>query len=427
MKRGVARRGISVVLSGCLLFAGAGAVAQPVSDLRAPHLKPDVATAEGGIWDQSDKAERHVRVSAELDQDPVLTAYVSGVVCRVAPEYCGDLRVYVLDRPVFNAAAAPNGYVEVNSGLLLRVRDEDELAFVLGHEISHFARNHSLAEFQARKNAANTRLLLTGAITIAAGAAMYSTARVGGPYTGQNINSISSTARSLNDLVYLSSIAALFGFSREEEIEADRLGFQRAVKANYSAGAGVDMWTEVIDEARASDFPKVRTSDVRASMFDTHPLTTDRIAALKTMGAGASPSSLGDAARRYRAAVRSHLGDWIKDDLRRRDYGQTLFLIDRLSAEGEDGGLLQFYRGEVYRHRRAPGDEVLAMTSYRAAIVEPDAPSAAWRELGEACMKVKDQACAADALSKYIIHDPKAQDRWLVEDDLKSLQRGHGS
>lgn len=425
------RRLAAALLVGCTALTGA-ANAQTTPNLRAPHLKPDLTTAEGGIWDQSDKAESHVRASAELDSDPVLTAYVGGVVCRVAPEYCGDLRTYVLDRPVFNAAAAPNGYVEVNSGLLLRVRDEDELAFVLGHEVSHFARNHTFARFQAQKNTANAMMVLTAGITIAAAGAAYSTARAGGPYAGQNINTISSTARSLNDLVYLSSIASLFSFSREEETEADQLGFQRAQHAGYRPGASVDLWNGELDEARASDFPKVRTSEVRASIFDTHPVTSDRIAALTAMGAGvvpaaASPATTADAARRYRAVVRPHLGDWLKDDLRRRDYGQTLFLIDRLAGEGEDLGLLSFYRGETYRHRRAPGDDALALASYRAATVQPDAPAAAWRELGQACHKAGDQACAKDAFSRYIEHDPKAQDRWLVEADLKSMQQAGGS
>ena len=359
---------------------GGAAWSDPTPGFRAPHLKPDLTSAEGGIWDQLDKAEAHVKASAELDRNPVLNAYVHGVVCKVAPDYCDDLRTYILDRPVLNAAAAPNGYVEVNSGLLLRVQDEDELAFVLGHEVSHFARNHSFEQWQAQKNTANMMLIVTAGITVGAGAAMYSTVRAGGSGASQSIKSISAGARSLNDLVYLAGISSLFAFSRDEESEADRLGVERARNAGYRPVAGVDMWNEVVDETKASDFAKVRESDARASIFNTHPVTADRIAAIQAM-AGKTSGSDNAARRRYRAIVRPYLGDWLQDDMRRRDYGQTLFLIDRLLSEGEDLGLLTFYRAEVYRRRRNPGDDALALAGYRNASAQADAPAITWREL----------------------------------------------
>jgi predicted Zn-dependent protease len=394
----------------------------PAEGLRPPHLRPDPTTTEAGLWAQFDKAEAHVRGSADLDPDPALTAYVRGVICKLAAEYCDELRIYVVDRPVLNAAAAPNGYIEVNSGLLLRAQSEDELAFVLGHEVSHFGRNHSVARWNTMKTNANVALVLSIGVGVVAAGAMYSAASSGSVNSSNTINSISQAAQSVNDLIYLAAVAAVFSYSREQESEADSLGFGRAKSAGYQAGQSVDMWQDVLTETQASDFPKVRKSDSRASMFASHPLTAERMTVLKTL-AGDTPLQPDMEARRaYRGHIRPHLAEWLRDDLRRRDFGQTIHLIDRLETLGEDMGVLEFYRGEALRQRRGDGDPPLAFKAYKASTDHADTPPAAWRELGEAQRKAGDTAAARAAFQTYLDRAGDAQDRWLVEASLKSMQ-----
>lgn len=389
--------------------------------LRTPGLRPDPSSAEAGMWGESDREEAHVRTSAELDKDPALTAYVRGVVCKIAPDYCGELRVYVLDRPFLNATTAPNGYVEVWSGLMIRAQTEDELAYVLAHEVSHFARNHSIERYRMMKTTANVVLALQVGVTLGAAVAMSGAANSGAPNAADSIDSISRTAQSLNDLIYLAGMARYYGFSRENETEADALGYGRAVAAGYDRAAGAELWTDVVAETKASDFPTVRKSEARASVFNTHPITSERIAALASLGGAPGDGPDPSARRRYRAVIRSHLAPWLKDELRRRDFGETLHLIDRLAEEGEDLGVLEFYRGETHRLRRQDGDAVAAVTAYRAATTYSDAPPAAWRELGDALRKQGDRPGAAQALQAYLDHAPNAADRWLAEASLKSL------
>lgn len=402
-----------------LAWAGVAGAAESGS-LRPPGLKPEPSSIEAGLWGEADRGEAFVRKSAETNQDPALNAYVRSVTCRIAADYCGEMRIYVLDRPFLNATAAPNGYVEVWSGLMLRALSEDELAYVLGHEVTHFARNHSLERYRDMKATANVVLALQIGITAGAVVAM-ANSPTGGVNGQQSIDSIADAARSLNDLVYLAGLAHVYGYSRENESEADRLGYGRSTSAGYAAGAGADLWTFVVAEAKASDFPAVRKAEGRASVFRTHPVTADRVAALAAMGG--PPGGLVDrsAQSRYRARIRPFLGAWLKDDLRRRDFGQTLALIDRLETVGEDLGTLEFYRGEVYRLRRKDGDAALAAAAYRSAGAHADAPPAAFRELGEALRRQGDRAGAAAALRTYIERAPDAADRWLVESSLKTL------
>jgi tetratricopeptide (TPR) repeat protein len=268
-------------------------------------------------------------------------------------------------------------------------------------------------------------MVLQLAVAAGATAAAYSSARVGGPGATDRANSITDAARSVNNLVYLTGLASLYAYTREQEAEADRLGFERAAAAGYDKTAGQRIWSEAIAERQASDFADVRKQQARASAFNTHPLDAERLATLQKL-AGAPAASPDQAAeKRYRGIVRPHLGPWLKDDLRRRDYGQSLFLIDQLAELNEDMGVLQFYRGEAYRQRHAPGDDALAVKAYQSAVTHQDAPAEAWRELGDSLRRAGDNQAAVGAFETYLEKAPQADDRWLVEASLKSL-KGNG-
>lgn len=405
------RAGKALLLAGALATAAVPALAAPLAT-RVAGQRPDPSTDEAGLWQMSDKAEAQAKASSELDGDPALNAYVRDVTCKVAQTYCSDLRIYVLDRPYFNAAVAPNGYVEVWSGLLLRAQDESQLAFVLGHEISHFAENHSLASWRAAKARTNAATVVSIGIAIAS---MGATAGAS-PSSAQ---SIANAASSLQNLVYLGALVSLFSFSREQESQADSLGFQRAVAAGYDPNGAAGVWSVLIDESRASDFPKVRTSETRASVFDTHPLTLDRRDVLAGMAKGLPPGDSGKA--RYRAMIRPHLAAWLRDDLSRRDYGESLYLIGRLMSEGEDLGLLNYFKGEAYRLRRGAGDLDQAKLAYEAAAAQSDAPAETWRELGDIYARDGDKPKARQAYEAYLAKAPDAEDAWLVQASLGKL------
>ena len=391
-----------VAVSAMALAASTAAyAAEPVPEFRPHNIRPDIHTDEGGLWATSDDVEKQIRASAQLDRDAELTGYVREVACKVATDYCSEIRVYVLDLPFFNAAMAPNGCMQVWSGLLLRVDNEAQLAFALGHETTHFVRNHSILAW--RKAKAQTSVAMV--VSLVAGGA------------GASI---------LGNLVYLGIAASLFSFTREEEADADRYGLQRAQEAGYDAAQGADVFRNLQSEVAASQFEKVRKEDAHTSIFDTHPSTAARVTAIeaqvKTMPAGGVVEK-----QRYRAMIRPHLGEWLRDDLRRKDFGESLHLIDHLIGEGEDLGVLQFYKGEAYRLRRQDGDLELARAAYELAVAQPDAPAAAWRELADADHALGKADKAKEAYETYLAKAPDADDRWLVEASLKKLSGGEHS
>lgn len=361
------------------------------------RVRPPVDTDEGGLWGMADRAEQDARNSGQLERDPALNAYLRDIACHVANDVCGDLRLYVMNRPYFNASMAPNGYMEVWSGLLLRVEDEAQLAFVLGHEIGHYRERHSLAQLRTIRQRAGAAAVFS---IIAAGA-------------GVGI---------VGDIVYLGTIASVFGFSRENEAQADLIGYDHAVAAGYDPHAGERLWANLLAETQASDNPDVRRQETRASIFRTHPLSADRVEALTER---ASQASGGETFReRYRAAIRPFLDSWLRADLRRRDYGQTWLLLDRLAAHGEDLGVIEYYRGEINRLRRGEGDRGRAIEHYTAAIAQPDAPAGAWRELGEFATRDGHNAEAVAFYTTYLEHAPQAGDRAFVEARIQQLSGG---
>lgn len=364
---------------------------------RAVGVRPDASTLEGGLWAAFDKAEQQAKQSGELNRAPELNAYVKEMVCKVSAAYCADVRVYVMDRPYFNATMAPNGYMEVWSGLLLRADNSAQVAFVLGHESGHFTHNHSLEMFKTMKARANAAMIFS-IVTAAAGI----------PIVG--------------DLAYLGTVASLQGFSRENEAEADKIGFDLAVAAGYDPSSGSALWRYLVAETQQSDFEKVRSQIARNSIFASHPLTADRIEALDTLAKAAPPGAYSTDADRHRAAIRPHLSNWLRDDLRRKDFGESLYLINHLARRGEDLGVLNFFKGEAYRLRRKDGDLALAKAAYLDAVKYPDAPPSAWRELGEIHMRDGRSAEAQAAFQAYLTASPNAQDRLLVEARLKTAQ-----
>jgi predicted Zn-dependent protease len=411
----------ALTLSSAVIFSGTTQAASSLTTPRLAGQRPDITSDEAGLWAVMDKAEQAAKTSADRVTDPRLVDYLRGQACKLAPEYCQEIRVYALQRPFFNATAAPNGYIEVWTGLMLRAQTQSELAFVLGHEISHYSQNHSIEAWRATKTRSNIALALSIAVSAAASAAAANTGST------QAANDTLDAASSINNIIYLSTVAAYFSFSRDNESEADSLGFNRATKIGLDPTAGAAIWKRLTDESLASDFPKIRKEPNRAGIFNSHPINDVRMAALASMAKALKSAVAIDRKAElaaYRDLIRPYLADWLRDDLRRKDYGQTLFLIDQLSEQGQDLGLLNFYRGEAYRLRRKAKDLEEAKQAYEKAVQSADAPPEAWRNLGDLAMAAKDHAAASAAYQAYLVHAPQAQDRWIIEDNLLQLKSG---
>lgn len=355
----------------------------------APGYKPATGTDEAGIWMVVEQAERGTRQSPLLIKDAGLNEYLQKLTCKLAGPQCDSLRVYPMNIPHFNASCYPNGMVHVWTGLLLRAENESQLAFVLGHEIAHYLKRHTLNNYQSWRDTSNALSFLA--------------LGVAGAGVGTGVNLSGSM-----DLANLIALGALFSYGRDQEREADAIGFELAVAAGYDPTQGAAIWKALEEEIAAN--PRRREP---AAYFASHPSNKERIQNLAKMADQKPAASVADDA--FERMVRPYRARWLEEELDRGVPAESIALLKRLSGALPSNGLYTYYLAEAYRRRNAPGDMDMALASYRASATQQDTPIAAWRGLGIAALRAGRKAEAKTAFTHYLDRAPSASDRSMVE------------
>ncbi|MEG3124750.1 M48 family metallopeptidase [Sphingomonas sp. GB1N7] len=353
---------------------------------------------ERGLWMEVDEVERAMRDSKAIITDPKLNQYVRDVVCRtVGEDRCRTVRVYIVRDASFNASMFPNGMMLVHTGLLLRARDEAEMASVLGHEFAHFELRHSLNGFKQRRTATD---IFAWAGVAAAGAYQH-----GGPGAYQTVR----TAQA----VQAGAVRSIYSHSREQERQADLLSMAYLRKSPYDPHCFSRVWTRLMDEADATAHGRRQRSTRydRVSFFSTHPTQLERASYLRDIADGMNKTG-DDEAERYRTALESWRPQLLADQIKLNDFEGTDYLLTGLAGERWTGPLL-FARGELYRTRGHPRDLVSAVAFYRDAIAQDATNADAYRGMGLAQLRSRDPQ-AAGTLKKYLAMKPDASDSAMI-------------
>jgi predicted Zn-dependent protease len=338
-----------------------------------------------------DRVEEEISGSNLLVQDPKLTAYLKDIIGTVGGPAAKDFRIYLARIPDFNAMMFPTGFAVVFSGLLLRMRNEAQLAGVIAHESGHFLRRHQIRSWRDMKR--KTDIFSIAAMAAGVGGA------AGGVYLGDYVQ-----------LAQLGTILSLFQYSREMEAEADALGARLIADTGYPPVEMANIWQQLIGEEDASARYR-RKHRRKGSLFDTHPSPDARMADLRADVAEVTvPGRTYDNKReRYLSMIGPIRPMLLDDQVKLNDPGASQYLIETLAQDGWNG-LLRFYEGEVWRLRNRHGDDVRAAQGYAAAVAYPDAPADAWRWHGISLMKAGRQAEAKAAFARYLTMRPDAPD-----------------
>jgi len=220
-----------------------------MSDAEEIRIGDELATMYTGQTRDSEKNVETLAVERYLSK-------VGGPLASHAQRRLPYRFHYIPDAPMINAFALPGGHVYVGGGLLALMDSEDELAAVLGHEIEHIDHYHC-AE-RAQQEQALRRVPLGG-------------------------------------LVAIPIFVFEAGYSKDQELEADREGTRLAVETGYSANGAIRMF-EAFDrlyqqyrqreQARAKT-PQDEVSQVALETlegyFRSHPLPSERIAQVQKM------------------------------------------------------------------------------------------------------------------------------------------------
>ena len=181
-----------------------------------------------------------------IDRDPVMSRRVA-IIGKSLSYYCSrpelNFRFAVLNSDHINAYSAPGGYVFITRGLYNALPDDEQLAGVLAHEISHVTKRHALK-------------------VISRGEFMKGLFDAGGSVS--NVGVFDQGVESITDSLFTK------GFDPAQEFEADSAGRSLAAKVGYDRGALLEFLKNLY-----------KTEGDSKDAFPTHPPLSHRIARLQ--------------------------------------------------------------------------------------------------------------------------------------------------
>ena len=379
-------------LGGCccsaLALAACGAPVNAPEGRVSPGYRPARSSEEADLWATVDMAEADVRGSRFRIQDPAVNAYLHDVACRLASGYCSDVRVYLLRSPYFNATMAPNGMMAVWSGLLLRTQNEAQLAAVIGHELGHYLERHTLQRWRDAKSKSDFAAFISIGLAAAGG----------------------SAAANLPSLL---AGASIYSFSRDQEREADAIGFDLMTKAGYRPIEAARVWEQIIAEDAANKDRKQRSI-----FLASHPAPEERMATLREKAQAFDNASEDVFADRYRDQLRTVRVMLFQDELLLRQPDRSIALLDIMLKAMKEDGEIAYFAGEIYRMRDDSGDGARARDALERAITYADCPPDAYRSLGLLHLKAGERDDARKAFQRYLALKPDAGDRAMIESYL---------
>ena len=198
-----------------------------------------------------------------LNQNPQQVARVRAVAARLIPQTAvfrpdapsWKWEVNVISSKEINAWCMPGGKIAFYTGLIETVRlTDDEMAAVMGHEISHALREHG------RERASQQ---LASQTVVGVGAALLG---------------LSQGSAELGALV--ANVTYNLPYSRLQETEADRMGVELAARAGYDPRAAIALWQKMSQATQGSAPP---------ALLSTHPSNEERIKDLQVFSEKVMP------------------------------------------------------------------------------------------------------------------------------------------
>lgn len=235
-----------------------------------PALPLACALASACAVSQQQEVQIGADYAAQVEQklplvrDPEIATYINVLgdsLARVVDDRSLTWHFAVVDSRELNAFALPGGYIFINRGIIERAASLSQVAGVLGHEIGHVTRRHSIKQMQ-KAQGMNVGMML-----------------------GCVLTNVCSSPAAQSGLIDLAAAGVFAKFSRDDEAEADAEGVKTLVRAGIDPNGIPEMFRILLDERKA------RPQGVE-TFFLSHPLEEDRIAATRQMLAQYAPDIL---------------------------------------------------------------------------------------------------------------------------------------
>jgi beta-barrel assembly-enhancing protease len=424
------RKTIAWLVILCVLVPGCASRNVPPIGAGGQPFKPEAD--ERALWAKADKEEETLLKKAKVYDDPLLDDYLARIGDRLTPDDVRNaggpgFKFAVLRDPTLNAFALPNGHIYLHTGLLSRLDNESQLAMIVGHEMTHVTHRHALS-FQ--RDIQTKQILYTvGAIAASVGIAALAGSRAQkGDYIGAAV--IGQTANAILGLgLALTAMAAINGYGRDLERDADQAGMENLVAAGYDPKEAPKVFALLRSESKDR-------GSLETFFFGSHPRLTERIETteglLKTKYAqvAMAPDTTRDT-EDFQLRMRSVVRENAYEDIRAGRFPVAQRQLDRVLAITPRDPVAHMYYGDLHRlqaqrARETPKKaehERLALASYEKSVeLDPTAPEP-HRHLGLLYYQQKDTAKAKAAFEKYLALKPAAPDARRIKEYLVELDR----
>jgi len=429
MGKGIRASVAWLVILSLLLPACASRHVTPIgADGKA--FKPE--SDERALWAAAEKEEESLLKKAKVYDDPLLEEYLAGIGDRLTPAQVRaaggpGFKFGVLRDPTLNAFALPNGHIYVHTGLLSRLDNESQLAMIVGHEMTHVTHRHALS-FQ--RDIQTKQILYTvAAVAASIGVAAVAGSRAQkGDYVGAAV--IGQTANAILGLgLALTAMAAINGYGRDLERDADNGGMENLVRAGYDPKEAPKVFALLRSESKDR-------GSLETFFFGSHPKLTERIETTEGLlrskyAEAAAASTTTRDTEDFQLRMRSVVRENASEDIRAGRFPLAQRQLDRVLAITPKDPIAHTYYGDLHRLQAQRAREAdtkaeharLALASYEKAVeLDATAPEP-HRQLGFLYYQQKDPARAKAAFEKYLALKPTAPDAKRIKEYLVELDR----
>jgi predicted Zn-dependent protease len=352
------------------------------------------AEEEKLLWRQAQEEQRVIDDSGWLYQDAEIETYINEVAAKLkaftdSPDISFNIKI--INDPNLNAFAFPNGVIYVHTGVLARMENEAQLAALLAHEMTHCTHRHSLRVLKSLKDRPAHIAALQHSL--------------------EKIGMIQDLARILG---VNGSMAAVTGYTREFEAEADRVGLDLMAKAGYDPKQALNLFEHLRQEIESEGIKE-------PFFFGTHPSVQQRI---ENAGLWLDAQySDGDGGIKNSTIFRSRLNRLVLDNARLNLRIGRFFIAQRgvekyLLRNPHDAGA-HYLLGEIFRQHGRQGDTQTAIKQYAEAIkLDPSFPEP-YKAMGLMHYKEGERHLAQKFFEAGLLLSPDAPDKAYIQGYLQ--------
>ncbi len=368
-----------------ILMVSAFSLLAGCAGFRPIPVNPDLLTNEDEqrLLRRAQEEQDTIDAGGRLYQDTDVVNYLNRIVGRLQKKSTSSdmsFRTKVIRDPNLNAFAFPDGTIYIYTGILARMENEAQLAALLAHEMVHCINRHSLKALAIIRQ------------TAAGGAERADLARLPG----------------------LSGPGASSGYTRELEIEADQIGLDLVIKANYDPWETVSLFNLLKEEIEFEGIEE-------PYFFRTHPNVQQRIENitkwLQEKSRQNQPENKNT--ERFLSRMSRLMLDNAVLDLRRGRFVVARRTVENYLDVKPDNARAYFLLGEIFRQRGRDDDAASAIGYYEKAISLNPTFAEPHKAIGLIHYKAGEKGLAQKFFQSCLVLSPDSADKAYLEKYLK--------